>query len=233
MPREKSTRQPPKKLKQTKLTGGLQSSSARTEPSPSKAKSAAKRKHFSPPHEETALQSDDSGVGAIRLEPKKEEDSDNGLPAPAKRRRRTIVIGSDAEDSNEDTVKPEPIEEPRRTRNSKRKQQEVKVKDATKKKTKKGKEPVKGKGKGRISKSVASDSEAEDSPPPPRRRKLVKGTRPTPKTDSESDEVDQERKSFYSPQLCRVSFFHRHNPTTVPFSRQKDCISERSREIKT
>ncbi|KAF9075269.1 hypothetical protein BDP27DRAFT_1415624 [Rhodocollybia butyracea] len=169
-------------MKQTTLTGGVQSP-RRAGPNSSPPKPAAKRKRQH--HSEADSQSDDSDdVGAIKLEPKKRDDDDDDLPIIAtKRRRRTLVVGSDAEDSDEEIIT---------VKKTKQKGQEDKGKGKGKDKApsqtrKKGKEPLKQK---KNSKSVPDE---EDSPQP-RRRKLIKGTRPAPRSDTEaSDEVEPER----------------------------------------
>ncbi|KIK57796.1 hypothetical protein GYMLUDRAFT_45988 [Collybiopsis luxurians FD-317 M1] len=159
---------------------------------PSPAKSSAKRKRRRSPSQENTF-SDDSDVRAIKLEPKK---SDNEDENPKRKRRVKNVVGSDSDDSEVEVVK-------RKTRSSAREKgraNEAKNKEKTKERKKKGtrkedgeeKGPTKAKKKAKEPKQ--SDSDSEDLPQPPRRRKLVKGTRPAPRSDAEeSDEVEPER----------------------------------------
>ncbi|KAJ3896458.1 hypothetical protein GG344DRAFT_36628 [Lentinula edodes] len=167
MPRQRKSRETSKKLKQTTLTGSIQSPSrGRTKPSPSQP--VAKRRRVDYLSDEQNEPSDDSDIGAFKLEPKGPDEDDEELtPPPAKRKRMSFVVDSDAEESEEDV----PIAR-RGTRSVKRKERD---------KVKKSNAPVKNKiGK--------------DSVSPPRRRKLVKGKRPAAKSDSEeSDEVEPER----------------------------------------
>ncbi|KAJ3813187.1 hypothetical protein F5876DRAFT_35639 [Lentinula aff. lateritia] len=167
MPRQRKSRETSKKLKQTTLTGSIQSPSrGRSKPSP--AQPVAKRRRVDYLLDEQNEPSDDSDIGAFKLEPKgPDEDDDELTPSPAKWKRMSFVVGSDAEESEEDV----PIAR-RGTRSVKRKEIA---------KVKKSNAPVENKiGK--------------DSVSPPRHRKLVKGKRPAAKSDSEeSDEVEPER----------------------------------------
>ncbi|KAF5391248.1 hypothetical protein D9757_001860 [Collybiopsis confluens] len=162
---------PMPRLKQTKLSGRLAASNSTASPSkPRKLKGP-----ISP-----LVESDVSDVGAIKLEPQKPDDDDD-TPSPTKRKRkRRNVVDSDAEGSEIQPVK-------RKTRSSAK---EPKGKEkAEPREKKKPKVSVKPNQK---AKRLESESERERSPQP-RRRKLVKGSRPAPRSDTESDEVEPER----------------------------------------
>ncbi|KAJ3903930.1 hypothetical protein F5879DRAFT_957440 [Lentinula edodes] len=186
MPRQRKSRETSKKLKQTTLTGSIQSPSrGRSKPSPSQP--VAKRRRIDYLSDEQNEPSDDSDIGAFKLEPKGPvEDDDELTPPPAKRKRMSFVVGSDTEESEEDV----PIAR-RGTRSVKRKERDKVKKSNAPVKNKIGKGHAGGKGKEPVVMSSDPDSGGVS---PPRRRKLVKGKRPAAKSDSEeSDEVEPER----------------------------------------
>ncbi|KAJ3920294.1 hypothetical protein F5877DRAFT_89527 [Lentinula edodes] len=63
----------------------------------------AKRRRIDYLSDEQNERSDDSDIGAFKLEPKgRDEDDEELTPSPAKRKRMSFVVGSDAEESEED-----------------------------------------------------------------------------------------------------------------------------------
>ncbi|KAJ3829026.1 hypothetical protein EV361DRAFT_877176 [Lentinula raphanica] len=185
MPPQKKPRRDSKKLKQTTLTGGIQSAGrARTQSSP--ARPAAKRRRvFDEQHDS----SDTSDLGALKLEPEgDEEDTEEQLPSPVRRGKKSLVVDSD-EDESEDNA---PAQR-RRTRSAKTKERSKTKKGDDSKKNQSNQSKAKTKAKSKQPTIILTDSDVQDSSPP-RRRKLVKGARPPAKSHSdnseESDEVD-------------------------------------------
>ncbi|KAJ3744711.1 hypothetical protein DFH05DRAFT_1524336 [Lentinula detonsa] len=186
MPPRKSLRES-KRLKQTTLTGGPQSSSrARTTPSPVKV--ASKRRRVSDEQNESSGGSD---IGALKLGPERrsedDEDNEERRPSPVKRKKINLVVDSDEVQSEEDALVVK-----RKLRSAKAMKSDIVKKNSVgfEKKKSIGKGKAKAKGKGKEPVAISTDSDAQDSSPP-RRRKLVKGTRLAAKNDSEeSDEVD-------------------------------------------
>ncbi|KAJ4469396.1 hypothetical protein C8J55DRAFT_523838 [Lentinula edodes] len=162
MPRQRKSRETSKKLKQTTLTGSIH-------------QPVAKRRRVDYLSDEQNEPSDDSDIGAFKLEPKGPDEDDEELtPPPAKRKRMSFVVDTDAEESEEDV----PIAR-RGTRSVKRKERDKVKKSNAPVKNKIGKGHAKGKGKEPV--VMSSDSDAD--------RK-----RPVAKSDSEeSDEVEPER----------------------------------------